>query len=183
MTTKKKAPAKKATKPVAKKTTKKATALKPKSSAKPAAKKSATKKIPAKAPVTKKSTPVTGALAAVHAMAKAAAKALDAAKAEDIVTIDLTRKSALADYMIVASGRSGRAVSALARFAEEALIKAGSKRCRIEGAAQGDWVVVDGGDVVVHLFRPEVREFYQLEKLWSDDAPTPTATRSKRSLA
>ena len=114
-------------------------------------------------------------------MAKAAAKALDAAKAEDIVTIDLTRKSALADYMIVASGRSGRQVAALARFAEEALIKAGSKRCRIEGQAQGDWVVVDGGDVVVHLFRPEVREFYQLEKLWTDDASAETT--SKRSLA
>jgi len=160
-----------AAKPAAKTTTKKP-------AAKPVAKKTvATKKPAAKKPAAKKA-PLTGQMLVINNMAKAVSKALDEAKAEEIITIDLTSKSALADYIVVATGRSGRQVAALARFAEEALHKAGAKRCRIEGAAQGDWVIVDSGDVVVHLFRPEVREFYQLEKLWSDDDTELTTHRS-----
>jgi len=157
-----------------------------KAPAKPAAKKTAVKspaKTATKKPAAKaKSAPLTGAMLAVKKMADAVTKALDMNKAEDIITIDLTRKSSLADFMIVASGRSGRQVGALARFAEKALYDTGAKRCRVEGLPQGDWVVVDSGDVVVHVFRPEVREFYQLEKLWSDDAAE-HAKATRRSLA
>lgn len=171
---------------IGKKATSKTATKKPATKTKPKTKKTASKtpkaapkKIAQKAP--KVSAAVSADLTAIKGMAKAVSKTLDQNKAEDIVTIDLTRKSALADYMIVASGRSSRQVAALARFAAEALHKAGSKRTRVEGVAQGDWVVVDGGDIVVHLFRPEVREFYQLEKLWADDAEA--ESHSRRSLA
>ncbi|MEL7466019.1 MAG: ribosome silencing factor [Pseudomonadota bacterium] len=91
---------------------------------------------------------------------------LDQDKAEDIVTIDLRGKSAIADHMVVASGRSTRQVSALTeKLADELKSKKGVL-ARIEGKDAGDWVLVDAGDVIVHLFRPEVREFYQLEKMW-----------------
>jgi ribosome-associated protein len=91
---------------------------------------------------------------------------LDADKAEDIQTIDLRGQTAIADYMIVASGRSTRQVSALADKLGDRLSGLGVRGIRIEGAAQGDWVVVDAGDVIVHLFRPEVRAFYDIEKMW-----------------
>ena len=91
---------------------------------------------------------------------------LDADKAEDIVTIDLRGKTTIADYMIVANGRSTRQVGALADKILERLREKGMKSIRVEGLAQGDWVVIDAGDVVVHLFRPEVRDFYNIEKIW-----------------
>lgn len=93
-------------------------------------------------------------------------KTLDADKAEDIEVIDLRHQSALADYMIVASGRSSRQVSALAEKLQDRLRSMGMKQILIEGTEQGNWVVVDAGDVIVHLFRPEVREFYNIEKMW-----------------
>lgn len=96
---------------------------------------------------------------------------LDEAKAEQIVTIDLTGKSTVADTMVVASGRSNRHVDAIARQAIEELEKRGVRNIRSEGMPQCDWVLVDAGDVVVHVFRPEVRSFYNLEKLWSEHAP------------
>ena len=96
---------------------------------------------------------------------------LDDAKAEAIVTISLNGKAALADAMVVASGRSSRHVGAIADQLVEKLKAAGHKNLRIEGMPQCDWVLVDAGDVVVHLFRPEVRSFYNLEKLWSEHAP------------
>ena len=96
---------------------------------------------------------------------------LDDAKAEAIVTISLNGKAALADAMVVASGRSNRHVGAIADQLVEKLKAAGHKNLRIEGMPQCDWVLVDAGDVVVHLFRPEVRSFYNLEKLWSEHAP------------
>lgn len=92
-------------------------------------------------------------------------------KAEDIVTIDLNGKAALADDMIIASGRSNRHVAAIADHLVERLKAAGAKNLRIEGMPHCDWVLVDSGDVIVHLFKPEVRSFYNLEKLWSDNAP------------
>jgi ribosome-associated protein len=96
---------------------------------------------------------------------------LDDAKAEQVVTISLDGKTAIADAMVVASGRSSRHVGAIADQLLEKLKLAGHKDVRVEGMPQCDWVLVDAGDVVVHLFRPEVRSFYNLEKLWSEHAP------------
>jgi ribosome-associated protein len=96
---------------------------------------------------------------------------LDDAKAEAVVTINLDGKGALADSMVVASGRSNRHVGAIADQLVDKLKEAGHRNLRIEGMPQCDWVLVDTGDVVVHLFRPEVRSFYNLEKLWSEHAP------------
>ena len=93
------------------------------------------------------------------------------AKAEQVVTIGLNGKSAIADSMVVASGRSNRHVGAIADQLVEKLKEAGRRDLRVEGMPQCDWVLVDAGDVVVHLFRPEVRSFYNLEKLWSEHAP------------
>ena len=95
---------------------------------------------------------------------------LESDKAEDIVTIDLRGKSAVADHMVVCSGRSARQVTAIAEKLAERLKETLGRTARTEGKAQGDWVLLDGGDVIVHVFRPEVREFYQLEKMWQDPA-------------
>lgn len=93
---------------------------------------------------------------------------LDQNKAEDIVVVPLTEKSALADYMIIASGLNSRHVVALSEFIEQAV--AGRKApSRYEGKQNGDWVLADLGDVIVHIFRPEVRSFYNIEKIWVDD--------------
>jgi ribosome-associated protein len=97
---------------------------------------------------------------------------LEDAKADDIVTIDLVGKSTVADGMVVASGRSNRHVGAIADQLVQKLKEGGHRDLRIEGLTQADWVLVDAGDVVVHIFRPEVRSFYNLEKLWSEHAPT-----------
>jgi len=88
-------------------------------------------------------------------------------KAEDSVVIDLTGKSSIGDYMVVTSGRSQRHVSAVADHVIKDIEAAGSPRVRVEGRRQGDWVLIDAGDVIVHVFRPEVRAFYNLEKMWS----------------
>jgi ribosome-associated protein len=88
-------------------------------------------------------------------------------KAEDTVTIDLAGKSSLADYMVVTSGRSNRQVGAIADRIAEDLAKAGIRGVRIEGQPHCDWVLIDAGDVIVHVFRPEVRAFYNLEKMWA----------------
>jgi len=95
---------------------------------------------------------------------------LDARKAEEIVTIPLAGKSAIADFMIIASGGSHRQVTALAELTMKELSVLGVRRVSVEGLPQADWVLIDAGDVIVHLFRPEVRAFYNLEKLWA--APT-----------
>ncbi len=91
---------------------------------------------------------------------------LDDDKAEDVVTIDLRGRSSVADYMVVCSGRSSRQVGAIAEKLMERLKHEFGRTCRVEGKEQGDWVLIDANDVVVHVFRPEVREFYQLEKMW-----------------
>ncbi len=101
------------------------------------------------------------------ALVEAVLTQLDDAKAEAIVTIDLNNKSSVADYMVVASGRSNRHVNAIADQIVGKLSAMGQKNIRIEGVPQCDWVLVDSGDVIVHIFRPEVRSFYNLEKLWS----------------
>ena len=96
---------------------------------------------------------------------------LEDAKAEDIVAINLDGKTAIADSMVVASGRSNRHVGAIADQLVEKLKEAGHRHIRVEGMDQCDWVLVDAVDVVIHLFRPEVRSFYNLEKLWSEHSP------------
>lgn len=96
-------------------------------------------------------------------------KTIDDNKGEDIVAIDLAGKSSIADFMVVASGRSARQVGALSGYVVEAVDKAGLGPCRTEGKRAGDWVLIDAGDVIVHLFRPEVRVFYNLEKMWQAD--------------
>ncbi len=88
-------------------------------------------------------------------------------KAEDSVTIDLTGKSSIADFMVVASGRSNRHVASIAEQVIKDVERAHVPRVRVEGLRQGDWVLIDAGDVIVHLFRPEVRAHYNLEKMWS----------------
>lgn len=99
---------------------------------------------------------------------------LDKDSAEDIVSIDLHGKSAMADHMVIASGRSTRQVSAMTEKLTDVLKSDRGVLCRTEGKDAGDWVLIDAGDVIVHIFRPEVREFYQLEKMWS---PTPETGR------
>ena len=91
---------------------------------------------------------------------------LDDDKAEDVVQIDLRGKTAIGDYMVIASGRSTRQVSSMADKLVERLKHDFGRTARVEGKDTGDWVLIDTGDVVVHIFRPEVREFYQLEKMW-----------------
>ena len=95
---------------------------------------------------------------------------LDDDKAENILTIPLRGKSAIADYMIVASGTSSRQVAAMAEHIEFKLKQNKIAILGLEGLRQADWVLIDANDVVVHLFRPEVREFYGLERMWADDA-------------
>ena len=97
---------------------------------------------------------------------------LDADKAEDVVTIDLAGKSEMADHMVVASGRSSRQVQSISEKLVTRLKADFDRVAKVEGKNAGDWVLVDTGDVIVHLFRPEVREFYQIEKMWAGgDAP------------
>lgn len=92
---------------------------------------------------------------------------LDDMKAEDAVTIGLHGKTSIGDFMVVASGRSNRHVSAIADHIVKDLEEAGLPGIRVEGMPQCDWVLVDAGDVIVHVFRPEVRAFYNLEKMWA----------------
>jgi len=96
---------------------------------------------------------------------------LDDDKAQDVVFIDLKGKSAMADGLVVASGRSHRHVGAMADHLLRSLKDAGYGRCRVEGLPACDWVLIDTGDVIVHLFRPEVRAFYNIEKIWSVEPP------------
>ena len=99
---------------------------------------------------------------------------LDDAKAEDTITIDLHGKTSIGDYMVVTCGRSNRHVGAVADRVLEALDQAGVPDLRVEGMPHCDWVLIDAGDVIVHVFRPEVRAFYNLEKMW---APGRASTR------
>jgi ribosome-associated protein len=100
---------------------------------------------------------------------------LDDDKAEDIVTINLRGRSSMADHMVVASGRSTRQVAAIAQKLMDRLKETFRLSARVEGKEVGDWVLIDTGDVVVHIFRPEVREFYQLEKMWLDADTRPVS--------
>ena len=98
-------------------------------------------------------------------------KILDNNKAQNIVSIDLKRKSYIADYMIVASGTSSRHLQSLSEILVIELKKLGIENCRIEGKDSNDWKLVDTHDVIVHIFHPEKREFYDLEKMWAEEMP------------
>lgn len=104
-------------------------------------------------------------------------KSLDEDKAEDIVEIDLRGKSEMGDYMVICSGRSSRQVAAISEKLTDKIKSEFGIYSKMEGKASGDWVLVDSGDIIVHVFRPEVREFYQLEKMWlepSEQAKSPS---------
>ena len=96
---------------------------------------------------------------------------LDLNKAQDIVTIDLKDKSSMADYMIIASGTSSRHIQSLSEQVLEKLKNNGVKDSKIEGKESGEWKLVDGIDLIVHIFHPEKRKFYDLEKMWSEEIP------------
>ena len=99
-------------------------------------------------------------------------ESLEDDKAEDIVSIDLRGRSSMADYMVICSGRSSRQVGAIAEKLMDRLKQDFGRSCKIEGKDQGDWVLIDTNDLIVHVFRPEVREFYQLEKMWMPSGAT-----------
>lgn len=120
---------------------------------------------PARAP-----TAQDGTVAALHALVM---QSLDDDQAQETVSIPLEGKSSIADYMVIASGRSSRQVATMAQKLAERIKRDTGRIARIEGLPVADWVLVDAGDVIVHLFRPEVRSFYNLERMWGfvDDAP------------
>lgn len=113
-----------------------------------------------------------GADAAAERIHDLVLESLDASKAEDIVSLDIAGKSALADHMVIASGRSHRHVNAVADHLLRALKDNGLGTSKVEGLSGADWVLIDAGDVIIHIFRPEIREFYALEKMWSEDVET-----------
>ena len=119
------------------------------------------------------SPPPAGEADALHALVLAS---LDDDQAVETVSIPLAGKSSIADYMVVASGRSTRQVASMATKLAEKIKAETGRRARIEGLPTADWVLIDAGDVIVHLFRPEVRSFYNLERMWSfGDAPAAPA--------
>jgi ribosome-associated protein len=103
--------------------------------------------------------------------AKAALAALDDLKADEVNVIDLMGKTSIADFMIIATGRSTTQVGALADRVVKAVKEAGGGTPAVEGVPANDWVLIDAGDLIVHIFRPEVRQFYNLEKMWGVDRP------------
>ncbi|KJF72312.1 MULTISPECIES: ribosome silencing factor [unclassified Rhizobium] len=107
-----------------------------------------------------------GVDAADHALETVLAS-LEDSKAEDIVSLDIAGKSALADYMVVVSGRSSRHVSAICEHLLKDMKDEGFGSARVEGLETGDWVLIDTGDIIVHVFRPEIRVFYNIEKMWA----------------
>ena len=179
-----KKPAKKA---AAKPATKKAApkkAVPTKATAKAAAKKPAIKVVSRNAaPIkpAKKSAPKTGKESAVknlqEFMRDKVLEALDDGKAEDTMCIDVRGQSPICDFLIITTGRSSRSVHALSGAVEKVLIESGAKNIRNEGKSAGDWAVVDGGDVIVHVFRPEVRAFYRLEEVWGLEPPLQQAIK------
>ena len=111
-------------------------------------------------------------------MLAAVLTSVDDDKAEEVVQIDLRGRSDVADYMVICSGRSSRQVASISEKLADRLRQGFGIAAKMEGKETGDWVLIDGGDVIIHVFRPEVRDFYQLEKMWmptgSHRAPAPT---------
>jgi ribosome silencing factor RsfS/YbeB/iojap len=105
-------------------------------------------------------------------------ESLEADKAEEVVAIDLAGRASFADRMVIATGLADRQITAMATHLEDKLAEAGVKRVRIEGAGGSDWVLIDAGDIVIHLFKPDARALYGLEKMWGaefDEAPAQSA--------
>jgi ribosome-associated protein len=122
-----------------------------------------------------RSKPTPHASAAVsHPLLALVEKTLEDGKAEDLSVIDLQDKTGIADYMVIATGRSQRQVVSLAERMLQALKDQGYGRAAAEGLPHGDWVLIDAGDVIIHLFRPEVRSYYNLEKMWGATLGEPT---------
>ncbi len=134
--------------------------------------KPAVKKAVAKKPVAKKTVGGKGASGLPEQARDIILRVLDERQAEQIVTIDLRGRSSMADYLIIASGRAARQIAAIADFVQAELAKIGIKRVRAEGTGEGNWVLVDAGDVILHLFRPEVRNFYNIEHIYGEEVPT-----------
>jgi ribosome-associated protein len=126
--------------------------------------------------MTAQSAAATGELSSDELLAVILAS-LDDDKAEEVVTIDLRGRSDMADYMVICSGRSSRQVVAISEKLVDRLKQDHRRASKIEGKETGDWVLIDTGDVIVHVFRPEVRDFYQLEKMWM-----PTGSRSSADI-
>jgi ribosome-associated protein len=123
-------------------------------------------------PAPKKLPQKTPKLSPTESLTQRLAQVIDDNKGEEIVTLNLKDKCSFADFMIVASGRAPRHVTALADYVADALKKNGTPPLSVEGKESGDWVLIDAGDIVVHIFRPEVRHFYNIEKMWALPAPT-----------
>jgi len=104
-------------------------------------------------------------------------QSLEDDQAQDVVSIDLEGKTSIADFMVIASGRSTRQVASMAQKLAEKVREATGRVARLEGLTASDWVLLDAGDVIVHLFRPEVRTFYNLERMWMMDPPAAAAMR------
>ena len=119
-----------------------------------------------------------GAIERAEALHGLVLRSLDDDKAVDVVSIPLSGKSNIADYMVIASGRSTRQVAAMAQKLSERIKRDLGRSVRVEGLPVADWVLIDADDVIVHLFRPEVRSFYNLERMWAfDDSAPAAATR------
>ena len=103
---------------------------------------------------------------------------LEEFKAQDIVKIDLVGKTSMADFMLIASGTSSRQIRAIAENTVTEIKKSSNVNVNIEGLNQSDWVLIDAGDIIIHLFRPEVREFYNLEKMWQVDSTEDASTET-----
>ena len=173
---------KKAVKPAAKKTTAvKKTAAKKTAAKKPLVKKAkavktAVKKVPAKKAPAKKAVAKKTAIKTAtkpdgipEQLLDATLKVLDERQAEEIIVVPLAGRSSLADYVVIASGRASRQIAAIADHLQEAFYKNGVRNVRVEGKAEANWVLVDAGDIVIHLFRPEVRKYYDLDGIWKPE--------------
>ena len=164
----KKAPAKKA---AAKGAAAPKKAAAPKVAKSTAGKPTTTKSVIAKKPAPKKTVAADVAHDSATETLKLVLARLDDMKAEETVTIDLRGKSAFSDYLVVTTGRSNRHVGAVAENVAKGLKEAGQKKLHVEGMTNCDWVLIDTGEVILHVFRPEVREFYNIERLWAQPGP------------
>lgn len=130
---------------------------------------------------TQRARPVPGpAISPAGSLVDLVRRSLDDDKADDVIVIDLAGKSSIADTLIIASGRSARQVTAMADHLVETLGRAQPWPVKVEGLPAADWVLIDAGDIVIHLFRPEVRAFYNLEKMWDVDPPARPLTPQPR---
>ncbi|MGQ9366884.1 ribosome silencing factor [Azospirillum sp. ST 5-10] len=135
------------------------------------------------AATTVRPTPVPQALPEPGDLKALIEQSLDADQADHVVVIDLAGKTSIADYMIVASGRNARHIAAMADRLRDKIRDLGVRHVEVEGVPQCDWVLIDAGDVIVHLFRPEVRSFYNIEKMWGLEAPAAPAMDVQRLWA